>query len=138
MFPKEFHTTGLHPFRGHDSTDVYAMFMWAHFLVERWREALLWSWVVARDVVEDGEDGENVGWTNGKWRELGGEQGQESFVFSEERVGLDVERMGEVFANGSYEMPMHTKYVFSKFTSLDFSIQGKRHPLTIPVSLLPK
>lgn len=40
-----------------DHDDAYAMFLFGHYVVERWREILLWSWLVAR-----------IGGDNDEWR----------------------------------------------------------------------
>lgn len=57
---------------------MYMVFMEHHWIVERWREALLWSWVVARGeyrAKSQGESGPDV-WSKSvaqqAWRELGG------------------------------------------------------------------
>ncbi|THH15955.1 hypothetical protein EW146_g4612 [Bondarzewia mesenterica] len=47
MFPEAFAMTATHRFRGKDH-DVVAVFLMNHMTVERHREALLWSFIVAR------------------------------------------------------------------------------------------
>lgn len=58
--------------------DMYMVFLEHHWIVERWREALLWSWVVARGQHRAGNDPD--AWTHSiaqnAWRELGGTAGR--------------------------------------------------------------
>ena len=58
---------------------MYLVWMFSHFLVERWREALLWTWVVG-----------HVGGTNDEWGEF-----EKLFAWTEvggnpEKVGVNV------------------------------------------------
>ncbi|CAE6449506.1 hypothetical protein ACGC1H_005614 [Rhizoctonia solani] len=76
------------PFRGmkhmveNQPADMYMVFMEHHWIVERWREALLWSWVVARGEARTG--GNTDEWTDEvaqqAWRELGGKVGEDTLV----------------------------------------------------------
>jgi hypothetical protein len=75
-----------HPFRDmrhmkeqeRGAADMYVVFLEHHWIVERWREALLWSWVVARGENRAHSQGENDpnAWTGlvaqQAWKELGG------------------------------------------------------------------
>ena len=47
VWSDEFATTARHKFRG-ERGDAYMMFGFVHFVVERHREALLWTYVVGR------------------------------------------------------------------------------------------
>ncbi|KAG8715128.1 Xanthine phosphoribosyltransferase 1 [Ceratobasidium sp. 394] len=86
-WPNEIALAASRPFRGmkhmrggETTADAYMVFLEHHWVVERWREALLWSWVVARgcDRVRYGEDLDV--WTREvaeiAWKELGGSTGQ--------------------------------------------------------------
>lgn len=72
MWSSQFRETATHPFREKASgnADPSMMFMLAHFVVERWRETLLWSFIVAKHGALDD------GWTRrsleGAWKDLGG------------------------------------------------------------------
>ncbi|KDN41724.1 hypothetical protein RSAG8_07255, partial [Rhizoctonia solani AG-8 WAC10335] len=76
------------PFRGmkhmaeNEPADMYMVFMEHHWIVERWREALLWSWVVARGEARTG--GNTDAWTERvaqqAWKELGGQVGEDTLV----------------------------------------------------------
>lgn len=74
-----------HPFRETVSGagDVSLLFLMVHFVVERWREALLWSWTVAKHGGLDDE------WTaeimREAWLELGGGEGEPAVLV---RAGL--------------------------------------------------
>ncbi|QRV88871.1 exopolysaccharide phosphotransferase [Ceratobasidium sp. AG-Ba] len=67
----QLHQTGQQPFRlNPDVEDAYLPFLATHWTVERHREALLWSWVVARIGGDDDEWGPAQ--SEQAWRELGG------------------------------------------------------------------
>lgn len=72
MWSSQFRETATHPFRETVSgnADPSMMFMLAHFTVERWREALLWSFIVGKHGTLDDR------WTRhsleGAWKDLGG------------------------------------------------------------------
>ncbi|KAG9126997.1 hypothetical protein FRC07_001077 [Ceratobasidium sp. 392] len=67
----ELHHTGQQRFRlNPDAKDAYLPFLATHWTVERHREALLWSWVVARIGGDDDEWGPAQ--SAQAWRELGG------------------------------------------------------------------
>ncbi|KAG9092897.1 hypothetical protein FS749_015347, partial [Ceratobasidium sp. UAMH 11750] len=67
----ELHHTGQQRFRlNPDAEDAYLPFLATHWTVERHREALLWSWVVARIGGDDDEWGPAQ--LAQAWRELGG------------------------------------------------------------------
>ncbi|KAG8688788.1 hypothetical protein FRC09_012730 [Ceratobasidium sp. 395] len=99
-WPDDIALTASRVFRGMKHTvggpaDAYMVFLEHHWIVERWREALLWSWTVARGrdrVVGRGEDVD--GWTREvaemAWKELGGSVGQMNLeVQREHRSTLD-------------------------------------------------
>lgn len=67
----ELHHTGQQRFRlNPDAEDAYLPFLATHWIVERHREALLWSWVVARIGGDDDEWGPAQ--SAQAWSELGG------------------------------------------------------------------
>ena len=56
--------------------NLHSLFLYVHFVVERHREALLWSWAVAR-MTQHAES--NAGeWLDTAWLEVGGEPGSET------------------------------------------------------------
>ena len=65
----EFAATARHRFRG-SRGDVYMMFGFVHFVVERHREALLWAYVVGR--IGGGRDEWAASQRRTVWAELGG------------------------------------------------------------------
>jgi Stealth protein CR3, conserved region 3 len=76
IWEDEFRMTAEHKFRGmRDSEtgagDAYMSFLLTHLVVERWREALLWSWVVGRIGGDDDQWGVEQQMT--AWKELGGD-----------------------------------------------------------------
>ncbi|KEP55225.1 putative exopolysaccharide phosphotransferase [Rhizoctonia solani 123E] len=67
----ELHHTGQQRFRMNpEAKDAYLPFLATHWMVERHREALLWSWVVARIGGDDDEWGPVQ--SAQAWKELGG------------------------------------------------------------------
>ncbi|CAE6425909.1 unnamed protein product [Rhizoctonia solani] len=67
----ELHHTGQQRFRMNpDAKDAYLPFLATHWIVERHREALLWTWVVARIGGDDDEWGPAQ--SAQAWKELGG------------------------------------------------------------------
>lgn len=74
IWPASFALAATHPFRetaGPGSpADINTLFLHAHLLVERAREALLWSWVVARVGAPD--DSWRDAEARTAWAELGG------------------------------------------------------------------
>ena len=69
MWADEFATTARHKFRG-ERGDAYMMFGFVHFVVERHREALLWTYVVGKIGGERDEWGAEQ--RRRVWTELGG------------------------------------------------------------------
>ncbi|KAF8965598.1 hypothetical protein BDZ97DRAFT_1811431 [Flammula alnicola] len=76
-FPLAFSSTATSRFRGQDPSrpETHTLWLATQFIVERHREALLWSWVVGKWGSEKGsitrEDKEKM------WLEVGGESGEE-------------------------------------------------------------
>ena len=72
VWPEAIARTGTHSFRETEDGDgdFYQTFMFTHFLVERSREALLWTWVVGRVGGTDDSWGERE--AARAWAEIGG------------------------------------------------------------------
>ncbi|CCM00622.1 uncharacterized protein FIBRA_02658 [Fibroporia radiculosa] len=125
MWPESFAQSALHHFReteGGDG-DVNAMFMHSHFVVERAREALLWSWVVARIGSDDDLWGEKE--ATRAWTELGGVIGEKDLLvvggwrdtLVKSRVEKELKAMG-------LQPQVLTSYVFSSLDGYPYSGLG--------------
>ena len=79
MWPGPLAKAASHPFRETvaGEGDVSMLFMFVHFVVERWREALLWSWTVGKHGSLEDEWSEET--MRAAWRELGGDEDQRQF-----------------------------------------------------------
>ncbi|KAG8736834.1 hypothetical protein FRC10_008806 [Ceratobasidium sp. 414] len=119
-WPDEIALVASRPFRGMKHTqggetmaDAYMVFLEHHWIVERWREVLLWSWIVARgwDRVGRGEDPDV--WTKEvagmAWKELGG---------SVEQTMLEVRRSYRSTLDNTHEWA-GAKATSPVFSSLD-------------------
>lgn len=101
--------------------DVHATFLLPHLIVERWREALIWSWVVGR-----------IGGVNDEWGEVekrrawaevtGGGVGAEDVEKEKEvrvRLGprktLEEERVESVLRQSGEGVSKRTQYEFGQF-----------------------
>ncbi|KZS99795.1 uncharacterized protein LAESUDRAFT_732875, partial [Laetiporus sulphureus 93-53] len=96
-WPQSFAASAAHPFRetADGDGDVNAFFMHAHFIVERAREALLWSWVVGRVGALNGTWGEAE--ARRAWEEIGGAWGESDLlVETSHRDTLTRERVERV------------------------------------------
>ncbi|PCH40329.1 hypothetical protein WOLCODRAFT_136778 [Wolfiporia cocos MD-104 SS10] len=124
VWPEAFARSASHPFRetmgpGAPS-DINTMLLHAHYIVERAREALLWSWVVARIGPTDDLWGENQ--ARRAWEELGGvwegTEGERAIeVVSGRRNTLEKERIEYTLVKSGIKDGLgKTSYVF---TSLD-------------------
>ncbi len=113
MWPQPLEKAASHPFRETVSGegDVSMLFIMVHFVVERWREALLWSWTVGKhgglgDVWDDVT-------AQDAWRELGGEWGQaELEVEAGYRDTLENQRVAAYFKLSGHRKPDKTQYRF--------------------------
>lgn len=104
--------TAQHPFRETEggAGDLNMMFMLAHFTVERWREALLWAWVIAKHGSMDDSWGTR---TAAAWRELGGAEDDDELVIkSARRETLQKERVAENLRKSGHKGEMMTTYSF--------------------------
>ena len=107
--------TASHPFRETQSgdSDPSIMFMLVHFTIERWREALLWSWVIGK------HGGLDDSWTreimDAAWEDLGGLPGE--FVVNvraRSRETLNPARVEDNLRKSGMDQPDHTRYEFCK------------------------
>lgn len=108
-------STATHPFREtlHGESDFSNMFMMVHFVVERWREALLWSWAVARHGGVDDSWGKVE--MDTAWAQLGGEAKMERLEVQAGRRGsLDAKRVEENLKLSGLGEPDPTHYAFSE------------------------
>ena len=109
--------TASHPFRetqGGDS-DPSIMFMLVHFTIERWREALLWSWVVGKHgALDDSWTQES---TDAAWADLGGRPGEfVADVRARPRETLNPARVEENLRRSGLTQPDYTRYEFCKYS----------------------
>lgn len=76
MWPESLAKAATHPFRETVSGegDVSMLFLLAHFVVERWREALLWSWTIGKHGSLSDQWSDEI--AARVWTELGAEPGQ--------------------------------------------------------------
>ncbi|KZT67094.1 hypothetical protein DAEQUDRAFT_729508 [Daedalea quercina L-15889] len=120
VWPGAFAASALHRFRetagGHG--DVNTMFLSAHFVVERAREALLWAWVVG--TLGGRADEWGPGEAQRAWRALGGAFAEnlavvdDMLVTSGWRDTLEQTRVAETLLAHGYDADSHlTSYVFS-------------------------
>lgn len=109
IWPDEVASTASHIVRNDfgRTNDVYPAFLMTHYVVERWREALLWSWVVAK--MGDDDDG----WDDWKaWKALGGRLGKSSIMVT--RKGRDtVKKLNETMAENG--ITSNTELVYCEF-----------------------
>ncbi|KAI0629884.1 hypothetical protein C8Q77DRAFT_1065020 [Trametes polyzona] len=117
LWPDAIAKSATHAFReteGGDG-DFYQMFVHVHYIVERAREALLWTWIVGRLGGLDDSWSEEL--TERAWRELGGlvegEGQDELFVEAYPRETLVPERVKSNLKEAGYETNVRTEYIFS-------------------------
>lgn len=108
-------TTATHPFREtlHGESDFSIVFTMVHFVIERWREALLWSWTVARHGGVDDYWGEAE--MNAAWAQLGGTAASRKLeVKAAHRDSLDHKRVEDNLRASGLGETDSTNYVFSE------------------------
>lgn len=84
IWPDEFAKTASHIVRNDfdRDPDIYPGYLMTHYVVERWREALLWSFIVAS--MGDDDDG----WDDWRaWKALGGRLGKNSVAVTRKPRG---------------------------------------------------
>lgn len=124
IWDKEISTTLSRPLRGmsNGAGDVYMAFLSSHYIVERWREGLLWAWVVGKISGEDGKWGEEQ--AKRAWKDVGGHEDSIEVVVirSDKRETLHQARLRRVLKESGYPdaHDLQTKYVFCKCRVLFF------------------
>ncbi|CAE6446760.1 unnamed protein product, partial [Rhizoctonia solani] len=127
IWSAELAETSSHPFRTDPLLrDAHMGFMATHFVVERWREGLLWSWAVAR---LGGKDDEWDSMTSMQaWRELGGSHTTPDMtllVESPSRGSLSDERLIEARTAVPGGHARHsTKYSFTSQDGYPYTFLG--------------
>lgn len=108
----ELHLTGQQRFRlNPEAKDAYLPFLVTHWIVERHREALLWSWVVARIGGDDDEWG--AAQSAQAWMELGGAPDADSVdIRRGARTTLHEEQMTNVLDSTGDSGIGRTQYAF--------------------------
>lgn len=115
MWAPQLASAATHPFREtvSGSGDVSMLFLMAHFIIERWREALLWSWTIAKHGGMHDEWDETM--TARVWTELGGEVGQkELHVKAGYRETLEDDRVKAYFKASGHRKSDKTWYQFGQ------------------------
>ncbi|KAF8610532.1 hypothetical protein BDV93DRAFT_517652 [Ceratobasidium sp. AG-I] len=127
IWTSELAATASHPFRTDPLLrDAHMGFIAAHFVVERWREGLLWSWIVAR------LGGRNDEWdqttTDRAWLELGGTSGTLDRLLSvdiPERDSLSEQRLAKVgVAISGTRSKRSTQYSFTSQDGYPYTFLG--------------
>ncbi|GBE85251.1 3-O-alpha-D-mannopyranosyl-alpha-D-mannopyranose xylosylphosphotransferase [Sparassis crispa] len=125
MWPGQFALTATHAFRetqGGDG-DVNTMFLLSHFVVERAREALLWSWIVGRVGGLEDEWGERE--ASLAWAELGGGlEDKGLLVQTEYRDTLEKSRVEKFLKESGHKGQGKTTYVFSSLDGYPYTTLG--------------
>ncbi|TFK86284.1 hypothetical protein K466DRAFT_493131 [Polyporus arcularius HHB13444] len=130
VWPSWLAKSATHAFRETEAGDgdFYQMFVFAHFVVERAREALLWSWVVGR--IGGIDDSWGPGEFDRAWAELGGgwegEHSREIHVESGERETLHMDRVRDYLKQGGIEGNFRTEYHFSSLDGFAYNPYGFR------------
>lgn len=108
----EFLDTAGHRFRG--QRDVYTTFLHGHYIVERWRELLLWSWVVGRNGLDNDSLGQEE--LDSMWYQLSGsEYLPEYLVNLRPRDTLEKARVKDALEQNGEKESAATEYIFCEF-----------------------
>lgn len=142
VWPDALAKSATHAFRETEAGDgdFYQMFVHAHYIVERAREALLWTWVVGRLGGLDDSWGDKE--SARAWHELGGQEDKEMRVEAYPRETLDAERVTANLKEAGYDTNVRTEYIFcqsllsSPSTSL-FSNAHITHSITGRICVRP-
>jgi Stealth protein CR3, conserved region 3 len=109
---QEYLDTSKHRFRG--GRDVYSAFTLTHFVVERAREIMLWSWIVGTIGADDDTWGVKEG--EKAWVILGGDENtKEIRVTLRPRSTLSPERLESSFQEAGEEPPKETEYLICQY-----------------------
>ncbi|KAK0201124.1 hypothetical protein DFS33DRAFT_1479637 [Desarmillaria ectypa] len=125
MWAKEFEATARRPFPPQplqDGDDVHPGFLFSNYLIDRAREALLWSWIIGRiggngTPSGNGDENEDL-WirdVHGRraWQELGGDWNSTRLTVQQPiRETLDQDRVEDT-VQSSREDGMQSRYKFS-------------------------
>ncbi|KAF8517672.1 hypothetical protein BU17DRAFT_49433 [Hysterangium stoloniferum] len=114
IWKDEISVTASHPFRGmtDGNRDIYAIFMFAHSLVERWREGLLWSWAVAKHGGMSDEWGPDERLR--AWEDVGGIYLDNKVnVISKERATLNKSTIRNTLLMAGHKISGQTRYNFA-------------------------
>jgi hypothetical protein len=114
IWPSHIATAANHPFRETQAGegDLSMMFMMVHFVVERWREALLWSWTVGKHGgLDDSWGEEQMGLA---WKELGGLSNRTDAILVKagRRNTMEHHKVAENLRSAGLKGDDLTKYVF--------------------------
>lgn len=151
VFRDAFQETSRHPFRGMQTSDsrstdsqstgqydAHLGYLFGNFVVERWREALLWTWVVAKiggsgtgkaffeGVAADGafKNDDDDKWEtdlHGRraWVDLGGDELRPSLeVTLSRRDTVDFRRVDHTLNRSATSGPVGTAYTFCEWFTL--------------------
>ncbi|CCM03068.1 uncharacterized protein FIBRA_05188 [Fibroporia radiculosa] len=140
IWPGAFARSSSHRFRETSGpgapSDINTLFLHAHFIVERAREALLWAWVVGRLGALDDSWGAWEGRT--AWEELGGEwevwdDEREMDVRGAWRSTLERKRVERALARSGVKGGLgSTSYVFSSMDGYAYADLGDRFQSSTP------
>jgi hypothetical protein len=119
-FSGSLYSTSLKKFRGTpQSLEVYTVFLLTHFVVERWREALLWSWVVGKIGGELNEWSDEE--ARAAWKDVGGKEGEGKVLVKRKwRGSLVHSTVDGVLKDAGYDGPRSTRYIFCMLFSFNF------------------
>ncbi|EKM49625.1 uncharacterized protein PHACADRAFT_214165 [Phanerochaete carnosa HHB-10118-sp] len=131
IWEAQFAATATHPFRetriALGNADPSVMYMLVHFTIERWREALLWSWAVAKHgTTTDRWSPEAMA---AAWTELGGAPGEYGRlgVYAGRRGTVDPDRVSASLRASGHKQADGTVYDFSSldgYPYINFSPSG--------------
>lgn len=113
MFAREWSVAGTRGFREsrRGEADIHFSWLVTHLHIERWREALLWTWAVAR-LGEDGMWGKDAKEELRRVLRLDGSQTDQILVLQNERDTLfDME---DIMVQQDWEFPRGSNYLFSR------------------------
>ncbi|EJD55589.1 hypothetical protein AURDEDRAFT_179322 [Auricularia subglabra TFB-10046 SS5] len=104
-----------------DARDVHPFYFFSHFIVERWREAALWSWAVAKS------HGTDADWLENAWLDVVGgavRKNETVTVRATKRRTLDRENVVKLL--GGEEMLGSTTYQFASADGYPYSGLGEK------------
>ncbi|KDQ19027.1 hypothetical protein BOTBODRAFT_184820 [Botryobasidium botryosum FD-172 SS1] len=117
--------TSHRPFRETVGGDghFHMFFVQSHYIVERWREALLWSFIVGK--IGGLDDSWGAREASLAWEEIGGTPGEAAVVVQPTpRSTLDFERVDATIRDSGFSEERRTRYVFSSQDGYPYSELG--------------